>query len=85
MSQYEALRHAAFGQALSPEARSGLSLFLRRGMWGWVRVMARAGASPPPQPRHEASLSLPTAEESKAVIHIFATMAMNAEPTGATL
>ena len=84
MPQDEALRHAAFGQALPPEARSGLSLFLRRGLWGWVRGMATAVASPP-QPRHEASLSLPTAEESKAVIHIFATMAMNAKPRGATL
>lgn len=85
MPQYEALRHAAFGQALPPEARSGLLLFLRRGMLGWARAMATAGASPPPQPRHEASLSFPAAEESKAVIHIFATMAMNAEPRGVTL
>src|SRR5580704_5186426 len=44
--QYEALRNAAFGQALPPEARSGLLLFLRRGMLGWARVMATAGPSP---------------------------------------
>ena len=82
--QYEALRRAALGHVLPPEARSGLLLFLRRGMWGWARVMATLGASPPPQARREASLSLPAAEESRAVIHIFAAMAMNAEHRGAT-
>jgi hypothetical protein len=84
LSQYEALRNAAFGHALPPESRSGLLLFLRRGMWGWVRVMATAGVSPP-QPRLEDSLSFSTAEESRTVIHIFAAMAMNAEHRGATL
>jgi len=33
-ARYEALRAAAFGDGLPPEARSGLTLFLRRGMWG---------------------------------------------------
>jgi hypothetical protein len=83
--QYEALRNAAFGQALPPEARSGLLLFLRRGMLGWARVMATAGPSQPPQPRREISLSFPTAEESKTVIHIFAAIAMNAGHRGATI
>ena len=72
------------GQALPPEARSGLLLFLRRGMWGWARAMATAGARPP-LPRRTATLSLPAAEESRTVIHIFAAMAMNAEHRGATL
>jgi len=62
--QYEALRNAAFGQALPPEARSGLLLFLRRGMLGWARVMATAGPSPPPQPRRETSLSFPTPQHT---------------------
>jgi hypothetical protein len=84
LPQYEALRNAALGHALPPESRSGLLLFLRRGMWGWARVMATAGVSPP-QPRLEASLSFPTAEESRTAIHIFAAMAMNAEHRGATL
>jgi hypothetical protein len=83
--QYEALRNAAFGQALPPEARSGLLLFLRRGMLGWARVMATARPSQPPQPRRETSLSFPTGEESKTVIHIFAAMAMNARHRGATI
>src|ERR1700738_870680 len=39
MTQYETLRSAALGEALPPEARAGLMLFLRRGLWGWARVM----------------------------------------------
>jgi len=81
--QYEALRTAALGNALPPEARSGLLLFLRRGLWGWARVMATLGVSTP-QARGGASLSFPAAEESRTVIHIFAAMAMNAEHRGAT-
>jgi hypothetical protein len=84
VTQYEVLRNAALGHVLPPEARSGLLLFLRRGMWGWTRVMTRLGGSPPPQARGEASLSFPSAEESRTVIHIFAAMAMNAEHRGAT-
>ena len=38
-ARYEALRAAAFGDGLPPEARSGLTLFLRRGMWGWARAL----------------------------------------------
>src|SRR5260370_6605247 len=83
VSQYEALRNGALGHVLAPEARWGLLLFLRRGMWGWAQVIGSAGASSS-QPRPEESLSIPTAKESRAVIHIFAAMAMNAEPRGAT-
>lgn len=82
--QYESLRNAALGHALSPEARSGLLLFLRRGMWGWARVLATAGASPP-QPIRATSLSFPMGEESRTVIHIFAAMAMNTEHRGMRL
>jgi hypothetical protein len=38
--QYETLRTAALGAGLPLEARSGLALFLRRGMWGWARAVA---------------------------------------------
>lgn len=85
VAQYEALRKAALGDALPLEARSGLLLFLRRGLWGWAQGMATAGVSPSPQPRCGARLSLPAAEESTAIIHIFAAMAMGAERRGATL
>jgi hypothetical protein len=39
-AQYETLRMAALGEILPPEARSGLMLFLCRGMWGWARTLA---------------------------------------------
>ncbi len=83
MSQYEALRNGALGHALAPEARWGLLLFLRRGMWGWAQVILSAGAGSL-QPRTEEWLGFPLATESRAVIHIFAAMAMNAEPRGVT-
>ena len=86
VAQYEALRNAALGQALAPEVRSDLLLFLRRGLWGWARVLAASGASPPPaEPRRRALLSFPSGEESRDVIHIFAAMAIGRERRGATL
>ena len=35
---------AALGEALPPEVRSGLMLFLRRGMWGWARTLWLPGS-----------------------------------------
>lgn len=40
LAHYERLRMAALGEALPPEARSGLMLFLRRGMWAWAQAQA---------------------------------------------
>jgi hypothetical protein len=85
VAHYEALRKAALGDALPIEARSALLLFLRRGMWGWAQMMATVGVSLPPQPRCGKPLSLPAAEESATIVHIFAAMAMGAERRGATL
>jgi hypothetical protein len=82
--QYEALRSAALGHPLPPEARCGLMLFLRRGMWAWARVMAVPPSSMSQDPVHRASLSFATPDESRTVIHIFAAMAMNAEHRGTT-
>lgn len=84
VAQYEALRSAALGCPLPPEARCGLLLFLRRGMWGWARAMAVPRTSIQQEPRHGASLSFVAADESRAVIHVFAAMAMNTEHRGAT-
>jgi hypothetical protein len=39
VAQYEMLRSATFGEALPPEARSGLIVFLRHGMWEWARTL----------------------------------------------
>jgi len=85
VTQYEALRSAALGCPLPPEARCGLLLFLRRGMWGWARVMAEPRNGVQQEPRRGASLSFAGADESRAVIHIFAAMAMNAGRPGAIL
>jgi len=74
--RYETLRTAAVGEALPPEARSGLMLFLRRGMWGWMRALVAASA--PAQPiRTPPSASTPS-QQSRAAIQLLATMAMNA-------
>ena len=39
-ARYERLRSAMLGEALPPDARSGLIVFLRRGMWGWARALS---------------------------------------------
>src|SRR5207244_6522925 len=57
MAQYETLRRAALGEVLPPEARCGLMLLLRRGMWGWPRTATMATASVPQPPSCAPSLS----------------------------
>jgi hypothetical protein len=74
-AQYETLRMAALGEALPPEARSGLMLFLRRGMWGWARTLAAPSARE--EPTHAPSPSSTAPCERKAVIYVLAAMAMN--------
>jgi len=78
--QYESLRTAAFGDGLPLEARSGLALFLRRGMWGWARAAAVSSTPPqlmrPPSPRSAAG------GEQRAVLHLFAAMAMRSTNPG---
>jgi hypothetical protein len=64
---------AALGEALPPMARSGLVLFLRRGMWGWAQTLL--AASPLQQPVHASSLTPPARNERTAVVHVLATMA----------
>jgi hypothetical protein len=72
--QYEGLRRAALGGGLPVDARSGLALFLRRGMWGWAQAAALP-SMPPPRARYRSSTST-AAERQQAVIHLFAAMAM---------
>ena len=81
VTQYETLRRAAFGEALPLEARGGLALFLHRGMWGWARAMAQASASRQPTRTLSSNWSAP--ESSRAVIHLFAALAINADNRGA--
>ena len=74
--QYEALRGAAVGERLPLEARSGLALLLRRGMWAWARAVAAPNATPQPTPSPLAR-STATNDEQRAVVRLFAAMAMN--------
>jgi hypothetical protein len=71
--QYETMRMAALGEQLPLEARSGLALLLRRGLWAW----AQAAAAPSTTPRPTQSPPPVIAdEEQRAVVHLFAAMAM---------
>lgn len=75
-AKYEALRMGALGQPLPLEARSGLALLLRQGMWGWARALGpvaaheRAGNCATPRPT--------TPRQHNAVVQIVAAMAMKA-------
>ncbi len=76
-AQYELLRAAALGEAAAVEARSGLTVLLRQGMWSWTRVITR-GQTPqgalapfaPQPPRSDQS------RDRRAVIHLLAALAM---------
>ena len=75
-AKYEALRMAALGQPLPPDARSGLALLLREGMWGWARAMGRTA----PQERvgNCATPRSTRPRQHNAVVQILAAMAMKA-------
>ena len=72
--RYEALRMAALGERLPLEARSGLMLFLRRGMWAWAQV--EAAPRPVPQAAQSARPLSAVDEGQRAVVHLFAAIAM---------
>ena len=78
VTQYETLRRATLGGVLPPEARWGLILFLRRGMWGWIRAVAIGSASVSQQPSGSLSLSRTASDGRRAIVHVFAALAMNA-------
>jgi hypothetical protein len=74
VQQYETLRTATLGGGLPLEARAGLALFLRRGMWGWA--MAVAVPSTPAQPARSFLPTSAAKDEQRAIIHLLAAMAM---------
>jgi hypothetical protein len=75
--QYETLRGAALGAGLPLEARSGLALFLRRGMWGWARALAVPRTRAWPTHALLTTSGAQTApDEQRTVIHLFAAMAV---------
>lgn len=80
-AQYETLRTAGLGGPLPPEARGGLALFLRRGMWGWARVLSFATTSERSAPRPSFAATGPY--QHRAVIQILAAMATNVQSRGA--
>ena len=82
VTQYETLRAAALGNALPPEARAGLMLFLHTGMWGWTRAVATMCAPQRPTGSRPPNWTIP--EEHRAVVHILAAMVINANHYGAT-
>jgi hypothetical protein len=69
-AQYEVLRAAALGEALPLKARSGLMLFLRRGMWGWIQALT-AAASPLREQADPSSTAWPE-HSGHAVVHVLA-------------
>ena len=81
-AQYETLRLAALGQPLPLEARSGLALLVRQGMWGWARALGQIAA----QDRAGSCLTprSATPRQPNAVIQILAAMAMKANTRRAT-
>ncbi len=73
--QYETLRTAALGGRLPLEARNGLTLFVRRGMWAWARAAtprSPTGPTPPSVPRTTDD------DGERAIVHLFAALAMRA-------
>jgi hypothetical protein len=77
VAQYETLRSAMLGEALPPDARSGLIVFLRHGMWEWARTVTLGTLGREPLHVSPSSSSDPTETgERRAVIHLLAAMAM---------
>jgi len=77
VGQYETLRSAMLGEALPPDARNGLIVFLRHGMWEWARTLTLATLGREPLDVSQPSSSNPAEPgERRAVIHLLAAMAM---------
>ena len=74
VARYERLRSAMLGEALPPDARSGLVVFLHRGMWGWARALSVEPTKLEPIPsRSSAPAQL---IERRAIVCLLAGMAM---------
>lgn len=74
IAQYETLRKAALGDVLPPDARAGMMLFLRRGMWGWACALAAARATRQPAGPRPTDWNPP--EQCRRAVFIFAAMAV---------
>jgi hypothetical protein len=74
LTQYETLRAAALGNALPPEARAGLMVFLHTGMSAWARTVSAVPGFERPTGSRPSNWKPP--EEHRTVIHLFAAMAI---------
>jgi hypothetical protein len=77
IAPYETLRMAMLGEALPPEARSGLMLFLHRGMWAWERTLDVRRGRQEPIPARRLNPAGPS--EHSVIVYVFAAMATNVE------
>lgn len=73
VAQYETLRMAVLGEASPLEARSGLMLFLRRGMWSWARSLSGESVRQEPLPVPRSAPVEPG--ERSAIVYVLAAMA----------
>jgi len=74
VARYERLRSAMLGEALPPDARSGLVVFLHRGMCGWAHALSVEPARVEPTPsRSSAPAQL---NDRRAIVCLLAGMAM---------
>ena len=80
-SEYEVLRAAVLGEALPLMARSGLMLFLRRGMWGWAKALTDAAGSPQ-EPIDRRPSASSTQGGRSAVVHVLASIATSTNHAG---
>lgn len=66
---------AMLGEALAPASRSGLALFLSRGMWAWAKSLAVMEATPDSPTR----INTPHTCERSIVVQLLAAMAMKSD------
>ena len=76
-AQYETLRRGALGEPFPPEARWGLGLFLRRGLWAWAQALAATAALEPPGRATDSTAIAPYFPRS--IIQVFAALALNTQ------
>jgi hypothetical protein len=74
VARYERLRSAMLGEALPPEARSGLIVFLHRGMGRWAGMLSVDPARV--EPISSRSSAPARFIERRAIICLLAGMAM---------
>lgn len=83
-AQYEVLRTAALGAALPLKARSGLMLFLSRGMWGWARALSATLRPQQEQSCQPAPAPSMLHASNSAVVHVLAAIAIGIHDRRAT-